>query len=163
MPEKRRFHRSVINGLVDVGDHLFGLANLAPCGGALNGADVWWEDDMPARLYIRCGNDLFVLWRSLRSCYVDPGRKIIGFEFIGATVENIDIVLGLLLASHSHVARPLVMSPVNARALDELHRNQKADCPEGGWSAHTVDGDFSRRELVLPTGAKWVPELRPVY
>ncbi len=133
--EKRRFPRMDVTGQVKVSGQVFALCNLGPGGGALVGHDVWWEDDVVAEVTIPCNGHVFLLRRILRTCYMDPLRGVVGFEFVGATSDQIDIVLGLMLAGSPNHAQPLALSQANQRALAELWRHGRVDCTEGAWSA----------------------------
>lgn len=124
-----------MTGRVEVAGRHYPLIDLAPGGGALDGVDCWWEDDVMARITVSCGTNEFVLARVLRCCYLDPVRHVTGFEFLGITPDHTDMVLGLMLASQSGADSPLAVSRANARALKSLARHGHARCPEGGWSA----------------------------
>lgn len=136
MLERRNFERLGTPGLLEVEGQGFALADLGPGGGALVGG-VWWEEDMPARLSLACGGARFTLTRTIRCCYLDSARDVTGFEFVGATPPQTDIVLGLILA-HANGAVPLTVSRANTRALARLMRDGEAACAAGGWTARQL-------------------------
>jgi hypothetical protein len=142
-----------MGGWVEANGESFPLIDLAPGGGAFEGHDCWWEDDVRVRLRIPYGNYEFFLPRLLRCCYIDPARNVTGFELVGVTTAQSDIVVGLLLGCHGGTHIPPVMARANTRALSRLTALGQARCLEGGWWARrqreqTLDDEECAAEVV---------------
>lgn len=139
--ERRDFSRCGVHGIVLIDGLPFALANMSPGGFAVTGGDVWFEADQEAFLQVGCGDYLFVLRRMVRSCYVDVVGNVCGFEFVGATVDETDMVLGLLMQPHSEQIMPLALAKANVGALERLAAAGWARCETGRWTARLWGGE----------------------
>lgn len=134
--DRRHTARCILPGHVEIEGGRYRLMDMTPFGCAVLGQPETGEAPNFARIVVLCGDARFTITRNLDFRYFDAVRNVTGFEFVDATADETDIVLGIVLANELGAGTPATVSPRNLRALEILKESGTVICLEGGWVAH---------------------------